>query len=348
MNDWLRRLLALPEQGSTVARDVDFLHYVVIGTTMVGAAGVTLAAAWFVVRYGSASKAPRRPREKTFKVEAGMLGLIFVLFLAFWVVGFRDYVRLETPPAGVLDVYVVAKQWMWKFSHPDGRDELSVLTVPANRPVRLIMTSRDVIHSFYVPAFRIKQDVVPGRYTTVWFEAVKPGRFEILCAEFCGASHSLMRAEVVALGPEAYERWVGNTSGEQGASLAKQGEVTASEKQCLSCHTTDGRRHLAPTWRGLYGSWVNLADGRRVLADEAYLTRSMMNPAEDVVAGFPPIMPTYAGRLSPGEVASMLEYIKALREPPDPTVLAAPPLYPSAEVHDLESRSAAPNHTKGR
>jgi cytochrome c oxidase subunit II len=328
LNDFLRRILMLPEQASTVARDVDTLHYVVIVTTMTGAAGVTLAAAWFVIRYRSTETPRPRRRQRTLRAEIGLISGIFLLFLTFWVVGFRQYVRLETPPAGVLDVYVIAKQWMWKFSHPEGQDELSVLTVPANRPVRLIMTSRDVIHSFYVPEFRIKQDVVPGRYTAVWFEAVKPGRYEVFCAELCGASHSLMRAEVIALGADDYAKWMARTAGEQGPSLARQGELTASEKQCLSCHTTDGRRHLAPTWRGLYGSWVTLTDGRRVFADEAYLTRSMMSPAEDVVAGFRPVMPTYAGRLSSAEVAAMLEFMKAIREPPDPSVVAAPPLYP--------------------
>ncbi len=330
MNDverWLRLLLQLPEPGSSFARDIDRLHFSVITVAMLGALLVTLASLWFVMRYREgARRRPRPSRRQTRRVEFAFSVLALGLFITFWVVGFRQYVALRTPPAKTLDVYVVAKQWVWKFSHPEGIDELETLTVPAGQPVRLVMTSRDVIHSFYVPAFRIKHDVLPGRYVSVWFEAVTPGRYEILCAEFCGLSHSEMRGEVRALSPVDYARWLKDRKPAEGKSLVALGEAVAARRQCLACHTSDGRRHVGPSWRGLFDSWVTLDDGRRVLADEEYLTRSMMEPMTDRVAGYRPVMPTYQGGLPNGEVAALLEYIKALRDPPDPRVAALPPL----------------------
>jgi len=344
----VRGLLALPEEASTIAERIDRLHVAVISVTMVGATLVALVALFFVIRYREPSKLPPGyDGTKTRKYEYPLIGLTLGLFLLFWVVGFRQYVDLSTPPPDAMDVYVVAKQWMWKFSHPEGQDELSVVTVPVGRPVRLVMTSRDVIHSFYVPAFRIKQDVVPGRFTSTWFEVKRPGTYDVFCAELCGVSHSFMHAEVVALNPEDYAAWQERTAAESGvASLAERGKLIAERSQCMACHTVDGRRHLGPTWRGLYQSQVTLEGGRTVLADEAYLTRSMMQPLADIVAGFKPLMPTFQGRLAAPEVAALLEYIKSLRPPPDPAVVAEPPLWPNAETVAAPDGRAAPAPTR--
>jgi cytochrome c oxidase subunit 2 len=344
MNDLVRRLLALPDQASTMAASIDRLHFAVISVTMLGATVVAAMALYFVVRYREGATRPSRVRRLSSRgFEYPLIASVLGLFLSFWVLGFRQYVDLSTPPAGALDVYVVAKQWMWKFSHPEGQDELAVLTVPVGRPVRLLMTSRDVIHSFYVPAFRIKQDVLPGRYTSAWFEATHPGSYDVFCAELCGVSHSYMRARVDVLSPEAYDEWLSRTRANEGvASLADQGRLVAQRAQCVSCHTADGRRHLGPTWRGLYGSWVDLVGGHRVMADEAYLTRSMMEPAADVVLGFRPLMPTYQGKLHAAEVAALLEYIKSVRAAPDPAVVAEPPLWPSTAGGEGAESGPAP------
>ncbi len=324
---WLRAALRLPEQASSVAREIDHLHYAVISVSFAGAFLVALATGWFVLRYREGSRTSARPsRRQTRLVEYALIALTPLLFLTFWVVGFRQYLSLRSAPANSLEVYVVAKQWVWKFSHAESIDELETLTVPVGKPVRLVMTSRDVIHSFFVPAFRIKQDVLPGRYVSAWFEAVAPGRYEIFCAEFCGLSHSQMLGEVVALEPREYERWLESRRSPEARPLAAIGETIAGRRQCTACHTSDGRRHVGPTWRGLFGSWVALEDGRRVLADEEYLTRSMMEPMADRVAGYRAVMPTYQGSLPSAEVAALLAYIRSLRAAPDPSVVALPAL----------------------
>jgi len=221
---------------------------------------------------------------------------------------------------------------MWKFSYPDGRDTNDVLTVPVGKPIKLAMTSRDVIHSFYVPAFRVKQDVLPGRYTTVWFQATTPGTYSIWCAEYCGVSHSLMRGEVVVLSQEDYAAWRRNGQGTSpvadcgngpgtcaGGDLVALGRQVAQRRACLACHSLDGQRHVGPTWSRLYGAERTLANGRRVIADEAYLTRSMMEPAADVVAGYTQVMPTYQGTLTAAEAGAILELIRSLRDGPAET-----------------------------
>jgi cytochrome c oxidase subunit 2 len=246
--------------------------------------------------------------------------------------GYQDYVWSRTPPANALDVYVTGKQWMWKFAYPDGPGEVNVLHVPAGRPVRLLITSRDVIHSFFVPEFRLKMDALPGRYTETWFEAVRPGRYQVLCAEYCGLDHSHMRAEVVALAPAEFEAWRSQRKGAEVASgadvtapLVEQGEAVATRAGCFQCHTVDGTPHIGPTWRGLYLREEPLASGGTIRADVAYLTESMMDPQAKLVAGFQPVMPSFQGRLSAAEVASLVEYIQSLRpERPVPPAAQEP------------------------
>ncbi|HET6346382.1 MAG TPA: c-type cytochrome, partial [Myxococcota bacterium] len=271
-----------------------------------------------VCRYRQVAPTPGpTPRVRaSLRLEVGGAGAILALFIAWWGVGLRLYVRMQTPPAEALEVYVTAKQWMWKLGYPDGRDAINTLTVPAGRPVKLHMISRDVIHSFFVPAFRLKHDVLPGRTTTLWFQADAPGTYPILCAEYCGLSHSEMRGVVRVLDADAYAAWLAEP-GAQGTdagagSMVQQGEAAARRHGCFACHTTDGQRHIGPSWRGLYGATIQLADGAQTLADEAYLTESMMDPRAKLVAGYPANMPTYQGQLDPTDAAAIVAYIKGL------------------------------------
>jgi cytochrome c oxidase subunit 2 len=317
MPDWIRDLLFLPPEGSTASVGIDALHLFVITVTMVSSLGVFALAGYFVVRYARKSETELTPRVRaSAKGEVALVVGILSLFLVWWVIGFRQYLALETPPADAMTVYVTAKQWMWKFTYSDGRSANDILTVPRGRAVKLVMTSRDVIHSFYVPGFRTKQDLLPGRYTTLWFQTTTAGDYPILCAEYCGLSHSMMRGSVVVLDPEDYDRWLRtptrDASGE--TDLVSAGERIARTRECLACHTVTGERHVGPTWAGLYGSEVTMDDGRRVLADEEYLTRSMMEPSADVVAGYKPVMPTFFGLLPQPEAAALVEYIKSLRD----------------------------------
>ncbi|HVY46057.1 MAG TPA: cytochrome c oxidase subunit II [Minicystis sp.] len=341
MNDFLRRILFLPPQASTVARTIDTLHYFVILTTMAGAALVTLVGGYFLIRYRRRDHDEPQPhvrakeaKKVTLVLEWATIVGLTALFFVWWVIGMRDYVELRVAPAGSMQVYVTAKQWMWKFAYPEGAHSIADLVVPAGRPVKLVMTSRDVIHSFYVPDFRIKEDVLPGRYTTAWFEAIEPGTYQIFCAEFCGTSHSTMLGQVVVLAPADFQRWLAGEERERDVAgqrytppahpyeeepgkpvdLAREGEKAAADEGCLRCHSVDGTPHIGPTWAGLWGATVPLEHGADVVADEAYLTESMMDPAAKVHRGFSPVMPSFQGRLRPAETAAILEYIKSLRD----------------------------------
>lgn len=342
VNELMRRLLLLPPQASTFARPLDWLHFVVIGTTMLGASGVAVVTLWYFFRFRRRKDGEvTRHVGVTGRQEAFAIGGVLTLFLLFWVLGFRQFVDYREPPPDAMEVYVTGKQWMWKFAYPSGRRAMGVLTVPVGRPVKLVMTSRDVIHSFFVPAFRVKYDVVPGRYTEAWFQATEPGAYEILCAEYCGLSHSRMRGTVVALSQQDYEAWLGRGEGVEnlsledfegaggvgeptGASLPQIGRAVATRMQCFACHTIDGQRHIGPTWRGLFGSTVPLSDGRTIVADEAYLTRSMMDPTVEIHAGYPAVMPTYQGVLEAPGVAAIVEFIKSLREGEEQPVVQLP------------------------
>ena len=339
MNELLRTLLFLPRQASTIAEEIDTLHYFVIIMTMGGALLVTLVGGYFLVRYRrtAVQKHPERRMTGTTPaiwLEAVVVVGLFGMFIAWWVIGFWQFMRIRIPPENALEIYVTGKQWMWKFAYPEGANSIATLYVPAGRPVKLVLTSRDVIHSFFVPDFRLKQDVLPGRLTTLWFEAKEPGRHDIFCTEYCGVSHSTMRGEVIALSPEEYERWLqGKSPGPAVAgpvdmrpssvtdyappepvSMVRQGERAAAELGCLRCHTLDGTPHLGPTFAGLYGTSVPLETGGSVKVDEAYITESMMDPLARIHAGYQRIMPSYLGQIRPAETGAIIELMKSLRD----------------------------------
>lgn len=333
MNEIARFLLHLPPQASTVSRDIDFLHYGVVSVTMLGAFTVFAFAIYFIIKYrrGRAPNAPTARVQGNLMTEVVVITTLLSLFLLIWVIGFRQFIGLRRVPDDAIEVYATGKQWMWEFAYPSGPGSKGVLYVPVDRPVKVFITSRDVLHSFFVPAFRLKQDAVPGQYTVIWFEANQVGRYPLYCAEYCGASHSKMLAEIVVLSQADYAAWLDaplthvpqavrgparvDLSPQRGPTLVEQGKTVAADVGCLRCHTLDGSNHIGPTWRGLYASERTLGNGTQVVADEAYLTESMMDPLAKIVAGFAPVMPTYRGRITPIEVAAILELIKSLRVP---------------------------------
>jgi cytochrome c oxidase subunit 2 len=357
VNELLRKILMLPEQASTIARDIDALHYFVIITTMVGAIGVALFTLYYIVRYGQpmgskpqehAAVSQARRSKATWLELTAVVGLL-TLFVMWWVIGFRQFVQLAEPPPDSMTIYATGKKWMWSFAYPEGGGSEGVLYVPTRQPVKLVMTSRDVIHSFYVPAFRVKKDVLPGRSTTVWFEVDHPGHYPIYCAEYCGMGHSTMLAEVVALDGDAYQRQVdglepvqiagpiqqepsspGHAAPATPLSLAAMGAQVAANAGCLRCHTVDGTPHVGPTWAGLYDAEIPLQSGKRVIADEGYLTRSMMDPDVEIHAGFPAVMPTYQGLLAAPQIGAIVEYIRALQN--EPRHVGAAPLPASVDT----------------
>lgn len=315
MEEVMRRALVLPPQASSMAREIDVLHYIVIGTAMLVAAASAIAIVVFLVRFRLRPEVAHRPRGPLHPRHEVMIALATLgVFLVFWVAGYRQFHAVRTPPPNAQRIYVIAKQWMWEAVYSDGTGVQTDIRVPVGQPVELLLTSRDVIHSFYVPAFRLKQDVLPGRITSMWFTATQPGRHDILCAEYCGTGHSRMRGSVIALSPGDYAAWLAG-AGRNATELAAAGERFAAQRGCLRCHTVDGTPHLGPTWAGLYGSRIPLAGGGTVIATEAYLTESMMDPNSKLHAGFPPIMPSYFGQLPGPEAAAIVEYIRTLRRP---------------------------------
>ncbi len=277
------------------------------------ALGVCIAIVAFSIRYragaGRGAPGPRRTRAIEIAWTATPLAIFIVLFV--WAA--HDFIELYRPPADALPVYVVAKQWMWKLQHRNGHREINELHVPLGQPVRLLMTSQDAIHSFFVPAFRLKQDVVPGRYTGLWFTATKLGDYRLFCAEYCGTDHSQMLGRIVVMPPADYARWLG--SGSEQPSLAQYGFALFRSLGCSGCHEPTSTVH-APSLDGILGRTVHLQDGRTIVADENYVRDSILLPRKDVVAGFAPVMPSFAGQVSEEDVEALIAYLRSTGSPP--------------------------------
>jgi len=234
------------------------------------------------------------------------LGVFMVIFV--W--GALVYFQQRTPARDATEVYVVAKQWMWKLEHAEGQREINSLHVPVGRNVKLIMTSQDVIHSFFVPEFRIKQDVLPGRYTVAWFQATKPGTYHLFCAEYCGTQHSGMIGSIVVMEPAQYEAWM---SGGSNGPLSATGEKIFAELGCVTCHRSDSQGR-GPNLQGVFGKPVQLEDGRMITADENYVRESILDPGAKMVKGFKPVMPTFQGLVSEEQLNSLVAYVKSLSD----------------------------------
>src|SRR5437867_5901403 len=300
----------IPEKASTVAGNVDALYFFLVGVSVAFALLIAGLEVYFAIRYRRRSPGEMPgPVASSMKLEMLWIVISFLISMVMFAWGSSLYFTIYRPPREALDIYVVGKQWMWKLQHLDGQREINTLHVPVGRKIKLIMTSEDVIHSFFVPAFRIKADVLPGRYTIIWFEAVKPGRYHLFCAEYCGTSHSGMGGWVVVMEPADYQAWLGGGAAE--VPLASSGEKLFQDLACVSCHRSDtpGR---GPNLVGLYNRTLLLENGQRVIADEGYIRESILNPRAKVVAGYPPIMPTFQGQVSEEQLLLLITYIKSI------------------------------------
>jgi cytochrome c oxidase subunit II len=245
------------------------------------------------------------------EITWSVIPLMITMVLFVW--GASVFFAMSRPPEETMNVYVVGKQWMWKFQHLDGQREINELHVPVGRNVKLITTSEDVIHDFFVPAFRMKADVLPGRYVSLWFHSTRPGRYRIFCAEYCGTQHSGMTGEVVVMDPAEYQTWL--SGGAPEGSLASAGEKLFQDLACITCHRSDAQGR-GPLLQGLFGKTVALQNGQTVVADESYIRESILNPAAKVTAGFQPIMPAFQGLVSEEQLLALIEYIKSLGAQP--------------------------------
>lgn len=280
------------------------------GLIMLTVVGMMVA---FCVRYRRESNVSRANLvEKTWHFEVAWTAATLGMFLILFVWGAAIYIWLYQAPAGDEEVYVVGKRWMWKIEHPGGQREIDALHVPVGKTIRLAMASEDVIHSFFVPAFRIKHDVVPGTLETLWFKADKTGTYFFACTQYCGLQHATMQGKVIVMSVPDYARWLTDQGVHE--SLAQQGEELFRAHGCSGCHDPNSTVH-APSLVGLYGTMVHLQDGSVRLADEAYIHDCIFNPRSFTVAGYPPIMPDFSGQIDEGDLLKLVAYIKSLGNP---------------------------------
>ncbi len=299
----------LPERASDVASSVDAIFYALLAVCGLVTAGIVIAVLFFCIRYRAGSPANRGPRPRSLGFEIAWTSATLVIFLGIFVWAAVVYFRMSRPPANAAEIHVVARQWMWKVQHPNGRREINELHLLLNQPVKLLMTSQDVIHDFFVPAFRTKQDVLPGRYTAQWFTPTKPGRYHLFCAEYCGMDHSRMGGWVSVLEPAEYARWLAEQPGSE--SMVTTGARLFQARGCAGCHAPNATVR-APMLDGIYKKPVALSDGTVVIADDQYLHDSILLPLKQVSAGYEPVMPTYQGQLTEDEVMQIVTYIKSL------------------------------------
>ena len=314
-----------PQQASAQAGQVDGIFFFMVAVTAFFSILIASLIVVFAIKYR------RRRRDEIGVAIHGSLALeliwtiipFFIVMVMFaW--GAKVFFDLHRPPAGAMEIYVVGKQWMWKIQHMSGQKEINELHVPVGRPVKLIMGSEDVIHSFYIPAFRVKADVIPGRYNHLWFTATRAGRYHLFCAEYCGTKHSGMIGSVIAMEPADFQAWLSGGRAEDSPVVA--GERLFQDLACNTCHRTDTQGR-GPMLANLWGSQVELQTGSRVIFDEAYVRESIVNPQAKVVAGFQPIMPTYQGLVTEEQLLQLIAYVRSLsqEEPrPAPAGAAAP------------------------
>jgi cytochrome c oxidase subunit II len=304
----------MPDDASVTAADIDWLYLFMVWMSVISVVGIFVAMAYFCVKYRATSRKanelpePSSDHNTTLEITWSIIPLFVCIALFVW--GFKGFVDLRTPPKDSLEIHAIGKRWAWTFQYPHGAD--NTLHVPVDKNVRMVISSLDVLHSLFIPNFRVKMDAVPGRYTDLWFRATKPGTYPIFCAEYCGTSHSDMLANIVVHPPGGYEAWV-----EEQKKLIERlppvelGKLLYSKQGCNACHTIDGTPKIGPTWKGVYGTTERLTGGGSALVDENYIRESILDPQAKIVDGYPNSMPVT--KLSDREITGIIEYIKTLK-----------------------------------
>ena len=308
MQSWIP---LVPDSASTFSWKVDALYFYLSGVTLFFALLISAVLIFFVIRYRRRTpyEIPR-PIAGSHKLETLWTIIPFVIAMTMFGWGAQVYFQQYKPPANAIEVYVVGKQWMWKLQHATGQREINQLHIPVGRKIKLIMTSEDVIHDFFVPAFRTKMDVVPGKYTTMWFEATKPGTYHLFCAEYCGMNHSGMTGSIVVMEPREFDNWLSGNAGS--GTPAAQGQQLFQSLGCASCHGANGEGGRGPTLAGVFGKKTQLQTGESVPVDEGYIRESILNPQAKLVAGFGAIMPTFQGQVTEDQLMQLTAFIKSL------------------------------------
>ncbi|MBV9876176.1 MAG: cytochrome c oxidase subunit II [Verrucomicrobia bacterium] len=311
---FIAQIQFFPNQASKVAGQVDTLLIFLVLLTGTVTLAIAVVMIYFLAKYRKRAAADRTPpKTENIAVEVTWSAVPFFIFLGLFGWGAKIYFKESTEPKGAVEVHVIGKQWMWKLEHLQGKREINQLHVPLGQTVKLVMTSEDVIHSFFLPAFRIKEDVLPGRYTTQWFKATKLGTYQIFCAQYCGTNHALMIGQVIVMNPTDFAAWL--KTGRDTVSVAQRGEQLFHSFGCSGCHAAQAAVR-APLLEGIYDSQVPLADGRIVQADERYLRDCILIPNTQIVAGFDPVMPSFQGRISEDDLFAIITYLKSIGSSP--------------------------------
>jgi cytochrome c oxidase subunit 2 len=300
----------LPVQASTIAPAVDSLYFFVLAVTAFFALVVVVLVLYFAIKYrDDTGEKVGAPITGSIPLEIGWSLIPFFVAMAIFVWATVVFFQIVRPPDQTLEIYSTGKRWMWRFQHVDGQREINQLHVPVGRAVKVTFTSEDVLHDLYIPAFRVKADAIPGRYSSIWFTATKTGEYHLFCAEYCGTRHSGMIGTVYVMAPEAYQAWL--TSAGVTGSLASRGEQLFQQLACTTCHLSDGKGR-GPSLAGVFGSQVALSNGQTVVADDTYIRESILTPQMKLVNGYQPLMPTFQGLVNEEGLMSLLEYVKSL------------------------------------
>ncbi len=306
--------LFLPSAQSTIAPEVDALFNFIVLVSSILFAIVVGGSIFFVLRYrrrGDKEYTPDLSKNIRLEVLWTVIPTILVFIVFFW--GFKSYLKMNVAPQDALQIQATGQKWFWQFEYENGATSTNDLVVPVGQPVQLLMSSQDVVHSFYVPNFRVKMDVLPNRYTSVWFEATNVGQYDLFCTEFCGTGHSKMIGKVKVVNEREFNNWLEEAgSAGEGMALDAFGEKLVTSKGCLTCHSLDGSPNTGPTFQGIFGRLERMQDGSEITVDENYLRESILNPRAKIVEGYQPVMPTYQGILKKREVDALVAYLKTL------------------------------------
>lgn len=296
-----------PEQASTIAEGIDHLYYFLTAVDLFFTAVIFLIIFYFAIRYRRLREDEQPPQIETFlPLELAWTIIPAILCAIMFIWSSSLYIQNSRPPEAATEIFVIGKQWMWQLQHPEGRREINELHIPVGKPIKLTMTSEDVIHDFFIPAFRVKKDVVPGMYSFIWFEPTQTGKFHLFCAQYCGTNHAQMTGWIYVMKPTDYEQWL--SGGIKATSMGEAGAQLYEQFGCITCHGTG----KGPPLANLYGMPVKLSDGQTVIADQAYLRESILFPSVKIVAGYPAIMPTFKGQVSEEQLLQLIAYIESL------------------------------------
>ncbi len=306
----------LPGSYSTLSDAVDLQFYAVIWLSVIFTVAIVIVTAFFCVKFyrrkGNEIASKQVVHNNRLEFIWTFIPFLIVMGIFYW--GFKDYLRLTVAPTDAVEIQVVGKKWFWAFEYPGtGITSVNDLVVPVNTTIKLVMTSEDVLHSFYIPNFRVKRDVLPNRYSNLWFDATKEGRYQVFCTEYCGDGHSAMGANLIVMSQEKYDEWKKSAGSTDDIPLDELGKKLYTSKGCNACHSIDGSMKIGPSWKGVYGIERELTTGEKVLVDENYIRESIVYPANKIAKGYQNVMPSYAGLLSDREITALIEYIKSLK-----------------------------------